>query len=383
MKCPYCQKNVTKAIIDHNFSTYCDSCYTPLLGLVSLEKYSKNIHYSALNIADFSKSEIYYNDPSMSKEEAIKFCNLSAFDGNPDAILNMGYYLENGTINGNKEECLMKALECYLSIAIYDSLVFDEVKKILKHNIERNPSFNIDENKKIISDAIYNTICILSNNEFSNIFSGNKQGEFIRLLVDLAKNKYQIKEILELDEKEEEMLSENVYNTTDTKVNIDNFDNCLERLSKKNIDFLFSIYEMSGYEFINKFEAFLNNNKRFLESFSVCYKNKGDVVHIVNKNDFNMKKESIKVIEVITVIISKNKNIKRGFSYLEKGLLDNLSIKKGKVTFSINKFNRFIRNINLEEYFGNFCFNDIIIETINSKRLSNENKFKEIVEYSV
>lgn len=209
MKCVECKNEILNPLIDSNMNSYCENCYSPTLGYIDMYELAENICYTAENIELFSKSEILFNEYPDRLSEAIELCYLSAVKGNPNAIINLGYYLENGIYNANNKERFNKALECYLAIIMKSGDA--ELNRIIHNNrgLNRDPNKTKDKEIKasVINNirqiAIHNAICLMKNYNVSGAFDND---QLLKYLIDIVDNKEQYSKIskTKISEKQDE-----------------------------------------------------------------------------------------------------------------------------------------------------------------------------------
>lgn len=169
MICNFCKTNISKPIIANNGNMYCPVCLTNIFGMQWME--GIKFDFSVDNTTKYIMSEKLFSeslsvvDKDMIKsvelrKKAIDMCLDAGINGNPFAMLNIGYYYENGFLGGDRISQVFNALRWYVAIAIYEPVIA-EIVGVSPIELEAETYESISE---LIKTALFNMQCIIKDN---------------------------------------------------------------------------------------------------------------------------------------------------------------------------------------------------------------------------
>ncbi len=169
MICNFCKNELTKPIIANNGNMYCDKCLSSMFGTQLME--SVELDFGVESTSKYIMSEQLFNESvaiadkdfaraNELKKHALELCFESAGKGNPFAMLNIGYYFENGYFDGDRVDLILNALRWQLAIAVYEPEIADIVG-VSPYDISSERMLMISE---LVNTSLYNLQCLLKSN---------------------------------------------------------------------------------------------------------------------------------------------------------------------------------------------------------------------------
>lgn len=224
MICNFCKTNINKPIIANNGNMYCPKCLTNIFGTQWME--GMKLDFSVENTSKYIMSEKYFSeslsvvDKDISKsvelrKKAIDLCLDAGVNGNPFAMLNVGYYYENGFLGGDRISQVLNALRWYVAIAIYDPVIA-EIVGVTPIEVEAEVLESINE---VIKTALFNMQCIIKDN-YNYIENSS------------IKNLFKVEIVSVLGLLQKELIRKGVFEAKDEDDDSDYFDE--EELSKSS-----------------------------------------------------------------------------------------------------------------------------------------------------
>ncbi len=366
MICDFCKKEIVKPIIANNGNMYCDQCLSSIFGTQLMESVSLDFGVDTTN--KYIKSEQLFNESiaiadkdyerSISlKNQALDLCLQSSIKGNPFAMVNLGFYFENGYFDGDRLDIILNAMRWDVAIAIYEP----EVANILGMKplaIESDKLISISE---LIGTAIYNLQCLLKNN-YNFIENSNLKNLFkmetitvIRLLQNtLVKKGVFVSN--ENDESANNIDAEELINANAIVASEDPRD-IIINLASSSDHMIFDIRNQSGNliykELFDMNKLSRKLSKQFFSKYIVVIKTDELSITASSVSDYaeQYKKRLITFngISTLGVIAKKDKNVKMAFNTIGgKKQAFNVSFNSAKCKDYI------INNVDEDMLFGSF-----------------------------
>ena len=366
MICDFCKKEIVKPIIANNGNMYCDQCLSSIFGTQLMESVSLDFGVDTTN--KYIKSEQLFNESiaiadkdyerSISlKNQALDLCLQSSIKGNPFAMVNLGFYFENGYFDGDRLDIILNAMRWDVAIAIYEP----EVANILGMKplaIESDKLISISE---LIGTAIYNLQCLLKNN-YNFIENSNLKNLFkmetitvIRLLQNtLVKKGVFVSN--ENDESANNIDAEELINANAIVASEDPRD-IIINLASSSDHMIFDIRNQSGNliykELFDMNKLSRKLSKQFFSKYIVVIKTDEFSITASSVSDYaeQYKKRLITFngISTLGVIAKKDKNVKMAFNTIGgKKQAFNVSFNSAKCKDYI------INNVDEDMLFGSF-----------------------------
>ena len=366
MICDFCKKEIVKPIIANNGNMYCDQCLSSIFGTQLMESVSLDFGVDTTN--KYIKSEQLFNESiaiadkdyerSISlKNQALDLCLQSSIKGNPFAMVNLGFYFENGYFDGDRLDIILNAMRWDVAIAIYEP----EVANILGMKplaIESDKLISISE---LIGTAIYNLQCLLKNN-YNFIENSNLKNLFkmetitvIRLLQNtLVKKGVFVSN--ENDESANNIDAEELINANAIVASEDPRD-IIIKLASSSDHMIFDIRKQSGNliykELFDMNKLSRKLSKQFFSKYIVVIKTDEFSITASSISDYaeQYKKRLIAFngISTLGVIAKKDKNVKMAFNTIGgKKQAFNVSFNSAKCKDYI------INNVDEDMLFGSF-----------------------------
>lgn len=365
MKCPICKVEIDNTVLDSGRNSYCANCLSPLLQTLTIKNLSSILNINFESDMLYAKSEMCYNQEIGDMDEAFNYCYQAAQKGHPAAIINLGYYLETGNIKGEASELLAKALECYLAVGCYDGYVATYLDSMFIHYVH-NVNLNMEEHKDLIGEALYNSLCILINNDFTSIEVGGvlikNQKDFILMLKNLCENNYGYEELKNLTADEMDYMLNN-----NRKIFVSDTNSLKEffiKMDNKLNEPIYAIHRINPQELKEVFEECYKARPKVFDHFVIFLRTSNDNIRIANATDFSKKIDSlISQYKEVYICIYKKKNLRHQFNYCEKG-----HVKRETFIFDSDKFTKYVSAVDFKKEIGNVSTLDIEILFANADR---------------
>lgn len=149
MYCDNCKNDFTEPLQAYDHSRYCPLCLKALQ--------TAGVRVTAENMAAYTQSELLFSQKDY--DGALSLCRSAALQENPYAIINMGFYYENGYFPSVSDDARIKsAFEWYDIVARYDA----KYRSLRTNSAAPHLAERFDENLTLT--AVRNVLCLYLNN---------------------------------------------------------------------------------------------------------------------------------------------------------------------------------------------------------------------------